>query len=88
MKTIDLSKVEVTNIDKSKSVVDFSKTIAQVIFQNTQLIPEHNFALKLYENSVVEFTEDNVKMIREYAKRFFVAYAYLAIERLLKDADN
>lgn len=85
MKTIDLSKVEMTNIDGSTRIEDVSKSLAQVIFQRTQVIPEHNFALELYKNPVVELTEEKKKFIQDYVKRYFVAFAQLAIEKLLKD---
>ena len=44
MKTIDLSKIQITALDGTiPRKHDFSKDLAQAIFQNTQLISEHNF---------------------------------------------
>lgn len=81
---IDLSKLKITMLDGSVEEYDVSKELAQVIFQTTQDIGEHNFSLELYENPVVEATEENIRIIKSYVERYFKAFVQVAINDLLK----
>ena len=59
IKKIDLSKLEITNIDGSKIEIDLSKELAQGIYSTTQKIAELSFAMDLFKNPVVELTDEN-----------------------------
>ena len=83
MKTIDLSKVTIHGIDGKEVTVDVAKELAQVIFANTQSIEEHSFSIELYKNPVVELTEENKAIIKEYTDRYFKAFVQVAINELL-----
>lgn len=85
MKTIDLSKVKLQMVDRSEKEYDLSKELAEVIFQNTQSIPEHNFALELYKDPVVELTEENKKILEQYSQKYFKAFVQVAVTKLLSD---
>lgn len=83
MKTIDLSKITIQNIDGKELVVDVSKELAQVIFANTRSIEEHSFSLELYKNPVVELTVRNREIIDNYVEEYFKAYIKIAVKKLL-----
>ena len=83
MKTIDLSKVKVNNIDGKEIIIDVSKELAQVIFANTQSIEEHSFSIELYRNPVVELTDDVKGIIEKYIDGYFKAYIKIAIKKML-----
>ena len=83
MKTIDLSKVTIHGIDGKEATIDVAKELAQVIFANTQSIEEHSFSIELYKNPVVELTEENKAIIKEYTDRYFKAFVQVAINELL-----
>ena len=70
MKTIDLSKIQITALDGTIQEHDFSKDLAQAIFQNTQHLSEHNFSIELFKNPIVEL--DN-------GKRGYHCFLYRAI---------
>ena len=83
IKTIDLSKVTVQNIDGKEIIIDVAKELAQVIFANTQSIEEHAFSLDLYKNPVVELTDDVKGIIEKYIDGYFKAYIKIAIKKML-----
>ena len=83
MKEIDLSKVKLEMIDASISETDVSKELAQAVFQNTQSISEHSFALDLYKNPIVTLNDDNKNIIKSYTERFFKAFVQVAILKML-----
>ena len=83
MKTIDLSKLELTMLDGTTAEHDLSKDLAQAIFQNTQKIEEHAFSLELFKNPVVELTEENRKIITDYTSRYFKAFVQVAVNKLM-----
>lgn len=85
MKTIDLSKVKLQMVDRSEKEYDLSKELAEVIFQNTQSIPEHNFALELYKNPAVELSDENKAIIEVYIKKYFKAFVQVAVTKLLNE---
>jgi hypothetical protein len=85
MKTIDLSKVILQMVDRSEKEYDLSKELAEVIFQNTQSIPEHNFALELYKDPVVELTEENKKILEQYSQKYFKAFVQVAVTKLMNE---
>lgn len=83
MKTIDLSKVTVKNIDGTDIIIDVAKELAQVIFANTQSIEEHSFAIEMYKHPVIDLTEGNRDIITKYVDKFFRAYVKIAIQKLI-----
>ena len=85
MKKIDLSKVKLQMVDGSEKEYDLSKEMAEVIFQNTQSIPEHNFSLELYKNPVVELSEENKKILEQYSQKHFKAFVQVAVSKLLNE---
>jgi len=82
---VDLSKLQIEMLDGSIKEYDFAKELAQVIFQNTQDIGEHAFSLELYKNPVVELTEDNKRIIKDYTNKYFKAFVKVAINELIGD---
>ena len=82
-KTVDLSKLSITQLDGSVIEHDFSKDLAQAIFSNTQKIDEHSFAVDLYKNPIVALTEENKAIIKEYTEKYFKAFVQVAINELL-----
>lgn len=83
IKTIDLSKLPITQLDGTVIEHDFSKDLAQAIFSNTQKIDEHSFAVDLYKNPIVALTEENKAIIKEYTEKYFKAFVQVAINELL-----
>ena len=83
MKTIDLSKLELTMLDGTIAEHDLSKDLAQAIFQNTQKIEEHAFSLELFKNPIIELTEENKKIIAEYTSKYFKAFVQVAVNKLM-----
>lgn len=83
MKKIDLSKVKLQMIDGSIQEMDVSKELSQVIFQNTQSISEHSFAMELYNNPIVTTNEENAQIIKLYSKNYFKAFVQVAILKML-----
>lgn len=83
IKTIDLSKLPITQLDGTIIEHDFSKDLAQAIFSNTQKIDEHSFAVDLYKNPIVDLTEENKAIIKEYTEKYFKAFVQVAINELI-----
>jgi len=88
MKTIDLSKLQITMLDGKEIEYNFAKELAQVIFQNTQDIGEHAFSLELYKNPIVELTEENKKIIKDYTDRYFKAFVKVSINKIINNEDS
>lgn len=88
MKKIDLSKLKIEMIDGSIMEYDISKELAQVIFQNTQDIGEHAFSLELYKNPVVELTEDNKRIIKDYTDKYFKAFVKVSVNKIIEFNSN
>ena len=80
---VDLSKLQIEMLDGSIKEYDFAKELAQVIFQNTQDIGEHAFSLELYKNPVVELTEDNKRIIKDYTNKYFKAFVKVSVNELI-----
>ena len=85
LKAIDLSKLKLRQIDGTVFEHDFSKELAQAIFSNTQKIEEHAFSVDLYKNPVIELTEENKAIIKEYTEKYFKAFVQVAINSLIED---
>ena len=83
LKTIDLSKLQLRQLDGTVFEHDFSKELAQAIFSNTQKIEDHAFSVDLYKNPVVELTEENKAIIKEYTEKYFKAFVQVAINSLI-----
>ncbi len=88
IKTIDLSKLPIRQLNGEVIEHDFSKDLAQAIFSNTQKIEEHAFSVDLYKNPVVALTEENKAIIKEYTERYFKAFVQVAINELLDGAEE
>jgi len=86
--TIDLSKLQITMLDGKEIEYNFAKELAQVIFQNTQDIGEHAFSLELYKNPIVELTEENKKIIKDYTDRYFKAFVKVSINKIINNENN
>lgn len=83
VKTIDLSKLPIKQLDGTIIEHDFSKDLAQAIFSNTQKIDEHAFSVDLYKNPVVKLTDENKAIIKEYTERYFKAFVQVAVNELI-----
>ena len=86
--TIDLSKIQITMLDGKEIEYNFAKELAQVIFQNTQDIGEHAFSLELYKNPIVELTEENKKIFKDYTDRYFKAFVKVSINKIINNEDS
>lgn len=86
--TVDLSKLQITMLDGKEIEYNFAKELAQVIFQNTQDIGEHAFSLELYKNPIVELTEENKKIIKDYTDRYFKAFVKVSINKIINNEDS
>ena len=86
--TIDLSKLQITMLDGKEIEYNFAKELAQVIFQNTQDIGEHAFSMELYKNPIVELTEENKKIIKDYTDRYFKAFVKVSINKIINNEDS
>lgn len=82
---VDLSKLQIEMLDGSIKEYDFAKELAQVIFQSTQDIGEHAFSLELYKNPIVELTEENKKIIKDYTDRYFKAFVKVAVNKIINE---
>lgn len=87
MKTIDLSTLTIKWVDGTTRTVEFGRELAQVIFENTRDVGEHAFSIKLYENPVVEKTDENARIIRDYTGRHFKAFVQVAVNELLDESE-
>jgi hypothetical protein len=85
VKSIDLSKLPIRQLDGEIIEHDFSKDLAQAIFNNTQKIDEHAFSVDLYKNPIVALTDENKAIIKEYTDRYFKAFVQVAINELIGD---
>ena len=83
VKTIDLSKLPIKQLDGSVIEHDFSKELAQAIFANTQSISEHAFSVDLFKNPIIELTDENKAIIKEYTEKYFKAFVQVAVNELL-----
>lgn len=88
MKTIDLSKLNIEMIDGSIIEYDLSKELAEVIFKTTQSLAEHSFCLDLYKNPIVELTEDNKRIIKDYTDKYFKAFVKVAVNKIIEFNSN
>ena len=82
-KKVDLSKLQLKQIDGVVFEHDFSKELAQAIFSNTQKIEEHAFSVDLFKNPVVELTEENKAIIKEYTEKYFKAFVQVAVNEMI-----
>lgn len=82
-KKVDLSKLQLRQIDGVAFEHDFSKELAQAIFSNTQKIEEHAFSVDLFKNPIVELTEENKAIIKEYTEKYFKAFVQVAVNELI-----
>ena len=85
MKTVNLSKLQITMIDGSIMEYDISKELAEVIFKTTQSLAEHSFCLDLYKNPIVELTDENKAIIEKYVDKYFKAFVKVAVNKLLNE---
>ena len=85
VKSIDLSKLPIRQLDGEIIEHDFSKDLAQAIFNNTQKIDEHAFSVDLYKNPIVALTDENKAIIKEYTDRYFKAFVQVAVNELIED---
>ena len=85
LKTIDLSKLQLRQIDGVVFEHDFSKELAQAIFSNTQNISEHAFSVDLFKNPIVELNDENKAIIKEYTEKYFKAFVQVAVNSLIED---
>ena len=83
IKKVDLSRLEITNIDGSKVEIDLSKELAQGIYSTTQKISELSFAMDLFKDPVVELTEENKEIIRSNVEKGFKAFVQVAVNKLI-----
>ena len=86
MKKVDLSKLQVVmSLGSEPLEYDFSKELAQAIYKGTAQIGEHAFAMQLYENPVVELTEENKQIISQYTQSHFLAFVQVAVNKLIEE---
>ena len=84
---VDLSKLQIEMLDGSIKEYDLSKELAEIIFKTTQSLAEHSFCSDLYKNPIVELTDENKAIIKEYTEKYFKAFVQVAINELLDGAE-
>ena len=82
-KKVDFSKLPIREIDGTIIEHDFSKELAQAIFSNTQNISEHAFSVDLFKDPIVELTDENKAIIKEYTEKYFKAFVQVAVNELI-----
>ena len=82
-KKVDFSKLPIRELNGTVTEHDFSKDLAQAIFANTQNISEHAFSVDLYKNPIVELTDENKAIIKEYTEKYFKAFVQVAVNELI-----
>ena len=83
VKSIDLSKLPIRQLDGEIIEHDFSKDLAQAIFNNTQKIDEHAFSVDLYKDPIIKLTDENKAIIKEYTEKYFKAFVQVAVNELI-----
>ena len=83
MKRIDFRKIEVSDIEGKKIILDVSKTLGNVIYNNTPDLGELDFAQELYKKGEVEVDEEKAEIIRRYVEGNFFAYVKKGIDKAL-----
>jgi hypothetical protein len=83
VKSIDLSKLPIRQLDGEIIEHDFSKDLAQAIFSNTQKIDEHAFSVDLYKDPIIKLTDENKAIIKEYTEKYFKAFVQVAVNELI-----
>lgn len=84
MKTVNLTKVPTTMVDGSTVELDYSKELANNIYQSTRDAGEASLAMDLYKHGEVEYTEEAEKTLRKYAGNF----VYFAATAITKHLDS
>ena len=82
-KKVDFSKLPIRQLDGSIVEHDFSKDLAQAIFSNTQNISEHAFSVDLFKDPIIELTDENKAIIKEYTEKYFKAFVQVAVNELI-----
>ena len=88
MNRINLSQVEVALIYGAKETVNIHRQFAELIYNTTASLTEFTFAEELFQNPVVELTEDNKMIIEEYLEDKWGVPVMLrkAIEKAIEQA--
>ncbi len=82
-KKVDFSKLQIRQLDGTIVEHDFSKDLAQAIFSNTQNISEHAFSVDLFKDPIVELTDENKFLIKEYTEKYFKAFVQVAVNEMI-----
>ena len=82
-KKVDFSKLPIRQLDGTIIEHDFSKELAQAIFANTQSLSEHSFSIDLFKNPIVELTDENKAIVKEYTEKYFKAFVQVAVNELI-----
>ena len=80
---LNISKLTCTNIDGSTFDVDFGKELANIIFQKTQDIAEHDLAMRIFKSG--EISKDDIEMVKPYVEQYFFAYVQVAFNKLINE---
>jgi len=81
---IDFRKIKVKDIEGKESNLDISKTLGNVIYNNTPDLGELDFAQELYKKGEVEIDEQKVEIVRKYLETGqFYAFIKEGVNNLL-----
>lgn len=73
-KMIDLSKVEIKEIDGTVNKVDMSKDVASQIYPKAQTLPVVNACLDLYKEGKCEYNDEMAEAIKALLDNNQVGY--------------
>lgn len=85
MKELDLKTLTVVGLGGVTQEVEFAKNLAQIIFQQTQSIVEHDLSLTLYRDGKIEDTPENRDIVISYTEKGFLAFIQVALKQKLDE---
>lgn len=85
---IDFRTIQVTDLEGNKSTVDVSKSLANVIYQNTGDLGEVKLAQDMYDNGEIELSPEQAESLKKYVPAFQYAYVQLAVNEVLSSINN
>lgn len=87
MKTINLTSLEIENIDGTFGTLDISKNLGKFMFQTNDLA-QHCIAVDLFRKGEFEDTPENRGIVTRCIKESHIVAVQLAFEKLVKDENS
>ena len=80
---IDFSKLTIQDIEGKDVIIDISKELGNIIFQQTQDLGELDLAKDIYKNGEVDLTSDQAQVVKTYADKSFKAFILVVLDPML-----